>query len=99
LTHVIAGEVRRIALEGRRWTVHASEQNAVMITGPGQAERSILPGNPRVLSIAQFWQRAAAHELLTAERVAVIGGGETAASMLNELFRHRVSTITVISRR
>ncbi len=27
----------------------------------------------------------------------VIGGGETAASMLNELFRHRVSTITVIS--
>jgi len=29
--------------------------------------------------------------------VAVIGGGETAAAMLNELFRHRVSTITVIS--
>jgi mycobactin lysine-N-oxygenase len=27
----------------------------------------------------------------------VIGGGETAASILNELFRHRVSTITVIS--
>ena len=27
----------------------------------------------------------------------MIGGGETAASMLNELFRHRVSTITVIS--
>ena len=37
------------------------------------------------------------HELIAAERVAVIGGGETAASMLNELFRHRVSTITVIS--
>ena len=36
-------------------------------------------------------------EPLAAERIAVIGGGETAASMLNELFRHRVSTITVIS--
>jgi mycobactin lysine-N-oxygenase len=98
---VIGGEVRRIALEGGRWALHTSERtlpaDAVMITGPGQAERSILPGHPRVLSIAQFWQRAAAHELLTAERVAVIGGGETAASMLNELFRHRVSTITVIS--
>jgi mycobactin lysine-N-oxygenase len=98
---VIGGEVRRIALEGGRWALHTSERtvpaDAVMITGPGQAERSILPGNPRVLSIAQFWQRAADHELLTAERVAVIGGGETAASMLNELFRHRVSTITVIS--
>jgi mycobactin lysine-N-oxygenase len=98
---VIGGEVRRIALEGGRWALHTPERtvpaDAVMITGPGQAERSILPGNPRVLSIAQFWQRAAAHELLAAERVAVIGGGETAASMLNELFRHRVSTITVIS--
>ena len=71
--------------------------DGVMITGPGQPERSILPGNPRVLSIAQFWHRAGQHELISAERVAVIGGGETAASMLNELFRHRVSTITVIS--
>ena len=71
--------------------------DALMITGPGQAERSMLPGNPRVMSIAQFWHRAAQHDCIDAERVAVIGGGETAASMLNELFRHRVSTITVIS--
>ena len=49
---------------GRRWALHTPERtvhaDAVMITGPGQAERSILPGNPRVLSIAQFWHRAAA---------------------------------------
>src|SRR6185312_17110303 len=61
------------------------------------AEKSLLPGNPRVLSIAQFWDRAANHDRISAERVAVIGGGETAATMLNELFRHRVSSITVIS--
>lgn len=73
------------------------QADALMITGPGQAEKSLLPGNPRVLSIAQFWDRAAGHDRINAERVAVIGGGETAASMLNELFRHRVSTITVIS--
>ena len=98
---VIVGEVQRISVDEHRWalvtperTVHA---DGVMITGPGQAERSILSDDPRVLSIAQFWQRAAHHELMVAERVAVIGGGETAASMLNELFRHRVSTITVIS--
>jgi len=98
---VVAGEVRRIALDGGRWALHTAERivraDAVMITGPGQAERSTLLSHPRVLSIAQFWHRAAQHELLNAERVAVIGGGETAASMLNELFRHRVSTITVIS--
>mgnify|MGYP002135308939 CR=1 FL=1 len=71
--------------------------DGVLVTGPGQAERSILPGNPRVLSIAQFWHRAAGHERITAERVVVIGGGESAAAILNELFAHRVSTITVIS--
>ena len=89
-----AGAAALGAADRTRRTVQA---DALMITGPGQAERSILPGNPRVLSIAQFWHRAAAHELIAAERVAVIGGGETAATMLNELFRHRVSTITVIS--
>ncbi|ANI40787.1 NADPH-dependent L-lysine N(6)-monooxygenase MbtG [Mycolicibacterium vaccae] len=98
---VITGEVQRISTDGRRWELITPEQSVhadgVMITGPGQAARSILPHDPRVLSIAQFWERAARQELIVAERVAVIGGGETAASMLNELFRHRVSTITVIS--
>lgn len=102
---VIAGEVHGISVDTSsgepRWALHTADRtvaaDGLMITGPGQPERSILPGNPRVLSIAQFWHRAAQHELICAERVAVIGGGETAASMLNELFRHRVSTITVIS--
>jgi mycobactin lysine-N-oxygenase len=106
--NVVAGEVTRISLEGGstvagtpRWALHTCDRtlaaDALMVTGPGQPERSILPGNPRVLSIAQFWHRAAGHEVIAAERIAVIGGGETAASILNELFRHRVSTITVIS--
>jgi mycobactin lysine-N-oxygenase len=98
---VINGEVQRISVDGQRWALVTPEQtvhaDGVMVTGPGQAQRSILPHDPRVLSIAQFWERAARQDLIMAERVAVIGGGETAASMLNELFRHRVSTITVIS--
>ena len=98
---VIRGEVDSISVHDERWALRTPQQtvhaDGLMITGPGQAQRCILPHDPRVLSIAQFWSRAAGHELITAERVAVIGGGETAASMLNELFRHRVSTITVIS--
>ena len=99
--NVVHGEVERLGVTGDRWALHTHETtlaaDAVMITGPGQAEKSLLPGNPRMLSIAQFWDRAAGHDRISAERVAVIGGGETAASMLNELFRHRVSDITVIS--
>ncbi|MDQ2637697.1 MAG: lysine N(6)-hydroxylase/L-ornithine N(5)-oxygenase family protein, partial [Actinomycetota bacterium] len=98
--NVVSGEVQQISVDSGttgRWAVHTADEtvhaDGLMITGPGQPERSILPGNPRVLSIAQFWHRAAQCELIAAERVAVIGGGETAASMLNELFRHRVSTI------
>ncbi|CAJ1581704.1 NADPH-dependent L-lysine N(6)-monooxygenase MbtG [[Mycobacterium] wendilense] len=99
--NVVRGEVTSIGVDGRRWALATDETtiraDAVMVTGPGQPERSILPGNPRVLSIAEFWHRAAAHERISAERVVVIGGGETAAAILNELFAHRVSTITVIS--
>jgi mycobactin lysine-N-oxygenase len=98
--NVVHGDVDGLAVTGDRWALRTHETtmhaDALMITGPGQAEKSLLPGNPRVLSIAQFWV-AAGHDRIDAERVAVIGGGETAASMLNELFRHRVSTITVIS--
>lgn len=103
--NVVLGEATKLTVDGAdgapRWAVHTPERivpaDGLMVTGPGQPERSILPGHPRVMSIAQFWHRAAGDELIRAERVAVIGGGESAASILNELFRHRVSTITVIS--
>jgi mycobactin lysine-N-oxygenase len=98
---VVRGEVVRIAVDGSRWVLHTNEASlsadTVMVTGPGQPERSMLSGDPRVLSIAQFWQRAGQHDRIVAENVAVIGGGETAASMLNELFHHRISAITAIS--
>lgn len=98
---VVHGDVDRLSVDGTQWALRTRERtvhaDGLMITGPGQAERSLLPGNPRVLSIAQFWHRAAQHERISAERVAMVGGGETAAAMLTELFGHRVSTITVIS--
>jgi mycobactin lysine-N-oxygenase len=98
---VVRGEVVQISVDGSRWLLHTTDSSVsadtVMVTGPGQPERSMLSGDPRVLSIAQFWQRAGQHDRIVAENVAVIGGGETAASMLNELFHHRISAITAIS--
>ncbi|MCH9730933.1 MAG: NADPH-dependent L-lysine N(6)-monooxygenase MbtG [Actinomycetia bacterium] len=98
---VIRGDVDRIAVDGRQWVLGAAGAEvlaeAVMVTGPGQPQQSILTGHPQVWSIADFWRHAAAHDRIKAERIAVIGGGETAAAMLHELFGHRVSAITVIS--
>ncbi len=98
---VIRGEVDRMTVDGHQWVLGAAGSevlaDAVMVTGPGQPERSILTGHPQVWSIAEFWRHAAAHDRISAQRIAVIGGGETAAAMLHELFGHRVAAITVIS--
>jgi mycobactin lysine-N-oxygenase len=98
---VVRGEVVQISVEESCWVLGMPESSltadTVMVTGPGQPERSMLSGHPRVLSIAQFWERAGRHDRIVADNVAVIGGGETAASILNELFHHRVSAITAIS--
>lgn len=99
--NVVRGELVKISIDGLQWALHTRDSrlsaDALMITGPGQSERSMLSGDPRVLSIAQFWQRAASQDRIVAQNVAVIGGGETAASMLNELFHHRISAVTAIS--
>ncbi|BBY53129.1 NADPH-dependent L-lysine N(6)-monooxygenase MbtG [Mycobacterium koreense] len=99
--NVIRGELVSVDVDATRWNLHTRGStvvaDALMITGPGQSERSMLPGDPRVLSIAQFWRRAGGRDRISAEKVAVIGGGETAASMLNELFHHRVASVTAIS--
>jgi mycobactin lysine-N-oxygenase len=98
---VVRGEVVQISVHESRWVLNTREStfnaDTVVVTGPGQPERSMLPGDRRVLSIAQFWERAGRHDRIVADNVAVIGGGETAASILNELFHHRVSAITAIS--
>jgi mycobactin lysine-N-oxygenase len=99
--NVLAGEVVRLSVDAGAWTLHTDSDelhaDAVLITGPGHPGRSLLPGNPQVLSIAQFWRLAADGAKIAADRVALIGGGETTASMVDELFSHRVNTITVIS--
>ena len=51
---VIHGEVQRISVDNHRWALTTPQQtihaDGVMITGPGQAQRSILPHDPRAVS-------------------------------------------------
>ncbi|WP_327095416.1 lysine N(6)-hydroxylase/L-ornithine N(5)-oxygenase family protein [Nocardia vinacea] len=72
------------------------DTDALMITGPGRSGRA-LAEHPRVLSIAEFWDLAGKRALPVSSRVAVIGGGETAGSALDELVRHDMLTISVIT--
>lgn len=70
--------------------------DALMMTGPGRSDRRIAP-LPTVMSVAGFWSTIEAGRLPAASRVAVIGGGETAASIIDEVVRHDVVDIAVIS--
>ncbi|NKX88775.1 lysine N(6)-hydroxylase/L-ornithine N(5)-oxygenase family protein [Nocardia coubleae] len=101
---LVIGRVEQIRHDNR-WQVRvvdadgaATELSAdgLMITGPGRSSRA-LAEHPRVLSIATFWDLAGKRSLPAASRAAVIGGGETAGSALDELVRHEMLTISVIS--
>lgn len=104
---LVLGTVRSIRQDdaGTGWSVSVTDADggstdinadAVMITGPGRSTKA-LAQHPRVLSIAEFWDLAGKRKLPVSSRAAVIGGGETAGSALDELVRHDMLTISVIS--
>ncbi|WP_054815850.1 SidA/IucD/PvdA family monooxygenase [Nocardia arizonensis] len=102
---VVHATARSIAATAEGWRIGAVdadgatielEAECLMITGPGRSEKA-LAKHPKVLSIAEFWDMAGRRSLPVSSRVAVIGGGETAGSALDELIRHGMLSISVIS--
>ncbi|WP_246023357.1 SidA/IucD/PvdA family monooxygenase [Nocardia yunnanensis] len=101
----VAGRVTSISPAAAGWQVSVTgaagamtriDADELMITGPGRSNRA-LARHPKVLSIQDFWELAGRRELPVSSRVAVIGGGETAGSALDELVRHEMLTVSVIS--
>lgn len=80
-------------IDGTPTTTHA---DSVLVTGPGPSNRKIsdLPG---VLSLAEFWQRISQKTLPAASRVVVIGSGESAASVLDQLIRRDIVSAICVS--
>ncbi|WP_227984352.1 SidA/IucD/PvdA family monooxygenase [Nocardia spumae] len=102
---IVLGTVRRVRAAADGWLVAVADSQGVeteidtdglMITGPGNSRRA-LAQHPKVLSIAEFWDLAGKRRLPVSSRAAVIGGGETAGSAVDELVRHDVLTVSVIS--
>ncbi|WP_330252220.1 SidA/IucD/PvdA family monooxygenase [Nocardia sp. NBC_00565] len=101
----VLGTVRKISAAAQGWLVSVADADGVvtevdaerlMITGPGHSRRALVD-HPKVLSIADFWDLAGRRRLPASSRAAVIGGGETAGSAMDELVRHDVLTVSVIS--
>ncbi|WP_280390458.1 SidA/IucD/PvdA family monooxygenase [Nocardia brasiliensis] len=102
---LVLGSARKISAAADGWTVSVTDADGavseidadrLMITGPGHSRRA-LADHPKVLSIADFWDLAGKRRLPASSRAAVIGGGETAGSAMDELVRHDVLTVSVIS--
>ncbi|MFI6171702.1 SidA/IucD/PvdA family monooxygenase [Nocardia sp. NPDC051052] len=102
---LVIGTVQSICQRDDGWSVSVTDADGhgadivadgLMITGPGRSDKA-LTEHPKILSIAEFWELAGRRELPATSRVAVIGGGETAGSALDELVRHEMLAISVIS--
>ncbi|MGI5221442.1 SidA/IucD/PvdA family monooxygenase [Nocardia sp. CA-290969] len=102
---VVAGAVRKVSAGAEGWLVSVVDADGfatdiaaerLMITGPGNSRRA-MADHPKMLSIADFWDLVGRRQLPVSSRAAVIGGGETAASAMDELVRHDVLTVSVIS--
>lgn len=98
----VNGQVTRIGIRDQRWslTVDGADSrlsaDALMITGPGRSDRRIAP-LPTVFSVSGFFNAVSSATLPPASRVAVIGGGETSASIVEQLIGHDVVEISVLS--
>lgn len=100
---LVGGWVRRLDAAGDRWeiTVEGSRGGAatlhadrVLISGPGPQE-SLLAGEV-VCGVEEFW-RLGLDSALPDPSVAVIGGGETAAAVVEQLVQQHRGATTVIS--
>ncbi|MGP7998565.1 MAG: SidA/IucD/PvdA family monooxygenase [Streptosporangiaceae bacterium] len=105
---IVPAEVAGLEAEGQRWRLEIRPGAAIWadgvvftgagppITVPGQPEQ-----HPRVLDGRTFWLRPRAAAPQAAQSVCVIGGGETAASVVVSLLRmaHKRSTVDVLTSR
>jgi mycobactin lysine-N-oxygenase len=107
-THIHYGEAQQASLRDGRWSLQLEEANGMrrilhgdglMLTGPGTAKQVTVgaPGDPRVLTVDQFWRDPARFRALARARIAVVGAGETAAAVVMELASNPSLHIDIVS--
>ncbi|KQB83980.1 SidA/IucD/PvdA family monooxygenase [Corynebacterium lowii] len=86
--------------QGEHWEVETTagslHAKSLMPTGPGASTRR-LAEVPGVYSLAQFWQLCAEEGIKKGVDIAVIGSGESSASVVEQVAYSRAGSVTVIS--
>lgn len=88
---LVKGTVERIDLRDRRWNVlyrdcKGDEKEVagegLVLTGPGKQKTPFRTDFPGVFSLEDFWNRIEVFRTSSPQKVAVVGNGENAASMV-----------------
>ncbi|MCX6125153.1 MAG: SidA/IucD/PvdA family monooxygenase [Proteobacteria bacterium] len=101
-------EVTELSLAGNQWLMKANNDkqqsielkvDGVMITGPGEAKLPPhIPVHERILNVPSFWRNFQKYADLSKGSVAVVGAGETAATVAASLgFANSRITLDIIS--
>ncbi len=88
----ISGELSSLTLDGKKWkldikgisnaSVDVPRADALIVTGPGDlTPPSHIPKHERIVSTQQFWRQWRNFSGLDRARIAIVGTGETAASV------------------
>ncbi|MCG7262999.1 MULTISPECIES: SidA/IucD/PvdA family monooxygenase [unclassified Corynebacterium] len=86
----------RLTAEDTRGAEFTLEADSVLVTGPGRSDGKI-SDVPGVLSVAEFWDLKARGSLPEVPRVVVIGTGESAASVLDQLIHLNIEEALAVS--
>ncbi|MDO4760459.1 MAG: SidA/IucD/PvdA family monooxygenase [Corynebacterium sp.] len=101
---VIQAEVTQVSTAGECWELTATGvdnqyrivADALMITGPGPGDTDLPDSSGRVFGVRDFWTRLVHEETLSGS-IMVVGGGETAGSIVNQLLDMDVERIDLIA--
>lgn len=93
----VQAEVRELDVEGGAWRIcgrgpdgAAAEVRAhgIVLTGPGDVKVPVaLPADPRVFTVTEFWQHFREYTRFDGRCAAIVGTGETAATVAAALGR------------
>lgn len=98
---VIHAEVIKVSTAGKRWELTATGEqrivaDALMITGPGPGDTDLPDSSGRVFGVRDFWTQLVHGDQLRGS-IMVVGGGETAGSIVNKLLDMDVERIDLVA--
>lgn len=107
-TELVLGRLEAASEEGGEWKLEVGQKSGkrvmvscqgLVLTGPGRPKMPVgLPADDRILSTDKFWRNCESLARSQGARFAVIGTGETAASIAVVLgASHSISAVDIIS--